>query len=67
MIEVCVRDNGQGFDVNEAISKEKSERGLGLSSMEQRAKFSGGCFKVETNKGKGTLIRVSWPLQVTTE
>jgi signal transduction histidine kinase len=67
MLKICVRDNGQGFDVNEAISKEKSERGLGLSSMEQRAKFSGGCFKVETNKGKGTLIRVSWPLQVTTE
>ena len=62
MIEICVRDNGQGFDVNETISKEKAERGLGLSSMEQRAKFSGGCFRVETNEGKGTLIQVSWPL-----
>ena len=66
MIEVCVRDNGQGFDVNEELSLKKSKGGLGLSSMEQRAKSSGGCFKLESNEGAGTLIRVSWPLQVTT-
>jgi signal transduction histidine kinase len=64
MIEVCVQDNGQGFDVNKALYLEKSKRGLGLTSMEERAKLSGGSFILESNEEGGTVIRASWPLKV---
>ncbi|HSB04682.1 MAG TPA: cache domain-containing protein [Thermodesulfobacteriota bacterium] len=60
-IELVIQDNGQGFDVKETLSKESYKRGLGLSSMRERAELSGGSFNIESIRGKGTTIRVSWP------
>lgn len=54
-IELTIQDNGQGFDP--AIVR----RGLGLSTMKERAQLSGGSFNLESAMGKGTIIRVSWP------
>ena len=60
-IELAIQDNGLGFDVDEALSKEASERGLGLTSMRERAELSGGSFTIDSVVGKGTTIRSSWP------
>jgi signal transduction histidine kinase len=62
VIELAVQDNGQGFDYQETLSVEGPGRGLGLASMRERAEHSGGSFSVESTKGKGTVIRVSWPI-----
>jgi signal transduction histidine kinase len=62
-IELVIQDNGQGFDVKDTLSKEKYKRGLGLSSMRERAELSGGSFDIESIRGKGTTIRVSWPIE----
>jgi PAS domain S-box-containing protein len=61
-IELVVQDNGRGFNVNEALSAETSRRGLGLTSMRERAELSGGTFAIESTEGNGTLIMTSWPL-----
>ena len=61
-IELTIQDNGQGFDVQEVLSMESSTRGLGLSSMRERAELSGGSFVIESARGKGTVIRASWPI-----
>ncbi len=58
---LIVRDNGRGFDVEKALTKENTERGLGLTSMRERAELSGGTFSVESAFGKGTVVRVTWP------
>jgi signal transduction histidine kinase len=56
-IELTISDNGQGFDV------EKTPRnGLGLVSMRERAELSNGSFTIESVKGKGTTLRMAWPL-----
>jgi signal transduction histidine kinase len=60
-IDFVIRDNGQGFDVEEMLSREGSRQGLGLSSMKERAMLSGGLFNIESAAGKGTALRVSWP------
>ena len=60
-IELSVRDNGQGFDVNKVLSEEDSRRGLGLTRMKERTIHSGGTFTIDSAKGKGTVIRASWP------
>jgi signal transduction histidine kinase len=65
-IELTIQDNGQGFDVNEVFSTRSTKRGLGLSSMGERAELSGGSFLIESNKGTGTVIRVSWPIEQVT-
>lgn len=54
-IELTIRDNGQGFDLDTV------RRGLGLSTMRERAELSRGSFDLESAIGKGTVIRVSWP------
>ena len=55
-IELEIRDNGLGF------SPETSPRGLGLSSMKERAELSGGTFILEAAIGQGTRLKASWPL-----
>jgi signal transduction histidine kinase len=55
-IKLTIQDNGQGFDLNHARS------GLGLSTMRERADLSGGSFDLESATGKGTVVRVSWPI-----
>ena len=62
-IELVIQDNGQGFDAEKTLSKESYKRGLGLSSMRERAELSGGSFNIESVRGKGTTIRVSWPIE----
>ena len=61
-VEWAVQDNGMGFDLENILSSERSERGLGLNSMRERAELSGGTFEIETTPGTGTVIRASWPL-----
>jgi PAS domain S-box-containing protein len=61
-IEWIVEDNGTGFDLEKILSSERSERGLGLSSMRERAELSGGTFTIESTPGKGTTLKAAWPL-----
>ncbi len=58
---LIVRDNGRGFEIEKALSKESTERGLGLASMRERADLSGGTFSIESAPGKGTVVQVTWP------
>ena len=60
-VELGIKDNGRGFDLEVARSAERSKRGLGLASMKERVHFSGGSFFLESLPGAGTLIRASWP------
>jgi signal transduction histidine kinase len=59
-VELCIKDNGEGFNPERLPQREISKKGLGLSSMKERTKFSGGSFSIESAKGKGTVIRSVW-------
>jgi PAS domain S-box-containing protein len=54
-ILLSIQDNGVGFDPGTA------SKGMGLSSIRERAQLSGGAFELQSGMGKGTTIRVSWP------
>jgi len=62
-IELVIEDDGQGFSPVEKLSAENHNRGLGLTSMRERAELSGGLFAIESIHGSGTAIQVSWPLE----
>lgn len=64
-IEMLIRDNGLGFDIDakEITSHGGSGRGMGLSSMKERAENSGGSLSIVSVKNSGTSILVSWPCQ----
>jgi hypothetical protein len=57
-LRLTVGDDGAGFDVA------ASRGGLGLVSMEERARLAGGCVQVHSEVGRGTTIRVDVPFDL---
>lgn len=58
-VNLKVRDNGRGFERNHPGWR----AGLGLASMEERARSLGGRFRVESTPGSGTIIEVNIPCE----
>jgi signal transduction histidine kinase len=54
-VEICIADDGQGFDPAEAATR---SRRLGLTSMRERAEALGGVLAIESAPGKGTIVTV---------
>ena len=61
-IELTVRDNGQGFDMEKEALK-GSGLSLSLDSMRGRAEMAGGSCAIESAIGKETIIRASLPIK----
>ena len=59
-LELVVRDDGVGFDVNHANDVGS---GLGLHGMRERAMLMGGSILIESRPGKGTLVRARIPVR----
>lgn len=62
MIEMIIDDNGEGFEMENTLSDQRSDRGLGIASMKERTELSGGSFLIESYKNVGTTVQASWPL-----
>jgi signal transduction histidine kinase len=63
--ELAVRDNGVGFKPKVAgdVDKGKKKRDtFGLISMRERARGLGGTFEVQSQSGKGTLVKIVIPI-----
>jgi len=58
---LLIEDDGRGFDVSEAMMK---RGGLGLAGMRERVDGLGGTLKIKSSPGKGTRIRVTFPMGV---
>ena len=58
-LEVSVCDQGLGFDLANLSRTE----GLGIRSMEQRARLLGGKFEIHSESGKGTTVTASVPVK----
>jgi signal transduction histidine kinase len=59
---LSVRDDGSGFDVQEALSRAMTGRHLGLRGMRERVEALGGKLEIESAPGQGTEIRAAIPL-----
>lgn len=60
-IEFSIKDNGVGFDMDPEGRVGKGG-GYGLISMRERALRQNGKFEIQSEKGLGTMIKVSIPL-----
>ena len=58
---IKVIDNGRGFD----SSQMDSARGIGLALMHQQAALISGKLTIESQEGKGTLIKIRVPIKET--
>lgn len=59
LAELRVADDGIGFGSRRTAAR---PRGLGLLSLEERAKLLGGSFQLNTSPGKGTHVCIRIPL-----
>ena len=53
-IRVTIQDNGAGFDPSQ-------EKGMGILGMEERVKGIGGIFRIDSEKGSGTIVSLLIP------
>ena len=58
---VKIRDDGVGFKVDPREGHGRPTL-LGLRGLRERTERSGGCCKVTSTPGKGTTVRLEWPL-----
>ena len=63
-ITIDIKDNGIGFDVQEAMSLKNRPRGLGLLSMKERSELLNGSLVIRSGHGKGTEITIDVPSTV---
>ncbi|HEU5208660.1 MAG TPA: sensor histidine kinase [Longimicrobiales bacterium] len=60
VLEIVIRDDGRGFDLEHTL--DDSGRGLGLFGMQERASYIGGTVDIDTSPGRGTQVRVRIPI-----
>ena len=60
-LELQIKDNGVGFDIHRVTESNEAPRGIGLASMKERTKLSGGSFKILSAPGTGTRVEAKWP------
>jgi signal transduction histidine kinase len=64
VIRAVIRDNGRGFNVEEAISSRDRPRGLGLLGMKERVGLMNGSMNIHSYPDKGTDIDIEIPIEV---
>jgi two-component system nitrate/nitrite sensor histidine kinase NarX len=64
---VSVEDNGQGFDTTKHLESGQNGRHFGLKIMKARAARIGGSLEIRSSPGKGTCVKLTWPLGFSTE
>jgi PAS domain S-box-containing protein len=62
-VSFLVEDDGKGFNMTEAMMRHATEKGLGLATMDERARILGGSFNLWSQEGKGTRISLTIPLK----
>ncbi len=62
-VSFSLEDDGKGFDVVQAFTRNPAERGLGLTIMDERARMLKGFFELRSQRGKGTRITFHIPIR----
>ena len=63
-ILLTIQDDGRGIDLAILQHQTRQTRriGLGLKSMQERTKLTGGVFEINPLQPRGTCIQVQWPI-----
>jgi two-component system, NarL family, sensor histidine kinase DegS len=58
---LIVEDNGNGFDVEQALGKAAARQTIGIASMQERAEMLGGWLRIESARGHGSRVELNVP------
>lgn len=62
-LELVIRDDGVGFDVQAALERASRGATLGLLSMQERVRLARGTLDITSVSGRGTEIRARFPVK----
>jgi signal transduction histidine kinase len=66
-VSFLIKDNGQGFNLEEILGQENRTKGIGLTTMMERARLAGGHLEINSRVGAGTEIAFMIPVRVERE
>ncbi|MFA5183758.1 MAG: HAMP domain-containing protein [Syntrophales bacterium] len=61
-VNLIIKDNGIGFDLEQIKSEEIADKGMGLTAMEERLRMLGTRLNILSQKDNGTEINFSIPV-----
>jgi two-component system sensor histidine kinase DegS len=61
--KLTVRDDGKGFNPEQALQAARQRGSVGMIQMRERVERAGGSFDLDTALGKGTRIDVKLPMK----
>ncbi len=61
-LDLVIRDDGVGFDVNAALERASEGGSLGLLGMQERVQLVGGQLEIASEPMRGTEVRARFPL-----
>jgi signal transduction histidine kinase len=62
-LELSVRDDGAGFDMEAVRSRDPRNGSLGIIGMQERAELVGGTFDIRSGAGAGTTVTARFPIE----
>ena len=65
-VDASVKDDGDGFDYAEKVSR-PLRKNYGLTSMQERVGLMGGQIQIESQAGQGTQVTVTVPVKERSE
>ena len=60
-IRLKIKDNGVGFDLDEAINSNEKTKGMGLIGIEERVEYLHGHLEIKSSHDRGTEIHIKVP------
>ncbi len=65
VVQLCIEDDGIGFDMYDLNLAPDNPRGLGLLGMQERLELLGGRIEIVSTPGQGTRLHIFVPLEDT--
>lgn len=63
-VAFSIEDDGEGFDPEQVLMKDASEKGFGLTTLNERVGIMGGTLDLWSRKGEGTRITFCIPMEI---
>jgi signal transduction histidine kinase len=64
ILDLCIKDDGKGFDLKDLQAMGAKRSGIGLLGMRERVAGLGGRLYLDSGLGKGTSIHAKIPIQL---
>jgi PAS domain S-box-containing protein len=62
-VTFVIEDNGKGFDPQAVMNREPGQDGIGLVTMQERARLAGGRLEIKSRPGAGTRLTLTIPVE----